>query len=555
MSDRDREGGVESGGDEDGTRDEDGAIRTFFDELDPVVFGIGFVVAVLVVAAFLFRENRTLEVMEGTNEFLWTSFGWAYLVSMFALVAFVLYLIFGPWGNIKLGEADEDPEFSFLAYFAMLYSAGIAAGIVFWGPAEAIFHYSTPSPFSGAEAESTAAAVSALQYTFFHWGLSAWSAYVIVAIPIAYFAYRRDAPMRISTIIAPIVGFDNLESPWAKLVDVLAVFATIGGIATTLGLVGNQFLVGLEYAGGITFGDAGTVLVITGLTVAFTISVALGVERGIRRVSYFNMALFALLTGAAFVLGPTVYIMTVGTQALGGYVNEFVSMSLYMGAAETGGQGADAGFVGAWTIFYWAWWFSWAPFVGLFIARISRGRTVRQVAATGVVASTAVTIPWFATMGGTSIFLQSTGQADILGTLEAWGFEEAVAGYPLFEALPAGEVLTVLFLVLVTTFFVTSADSSTLALGMLTTGGKRQPSTINRVIWGGLMGALASLLMVAGGTAALQQAAIIAGGPFAIITLLAVGVMIWVFGSRRAVFLREEDRSSAPTGQATPEDD
>lgn len=378
---------------------------------------------------------------------------------------------------------------------------------------------------------------------------------MIVAIPIAYFAYRRDAPMRISTIIAPIIGFDNLDSPWAKLVDILAVFATIGGIATTLGLVGNQFLVGLEYAGGVTFGDAGTVLVITGLTVAFTLSVALGVERGIRRISYFNMALFGLLTAAAFVLGPTIYVMTVGTQALGAYVNEFVSMSLYMGAGESGGLGADDEFVGAWTIFYWAWWFSWAPFVGLFIARISRGRTVRQVAATGVVASTAITIPWFATMGGTSIYLESTGRADILGTLEAWGFEEAVAGYPLFEALPAGQLLTALFLVLVTTFFVTSADSSTLALGMLTTGGKRKPSTINRVIWGGLMGALASLLMVAGGTAALQQAAIIAGGPFAIITLIAVGVMIWVFGSRRAVFLREEDRSAAPTGSATSDDD
>ncbi|WP_226482181.1 BCCT family transporter [Natrinema amylolyticum] len=536
-------------------READGAVQTFLDELDPTVFGIGFVVAVLVVAAFLFRESQTLDIMEGTNEFLWTSFGWAYLVSMFALVAFVLYLIFGPWGNIKLGEEDEDPEFSFLAYFAMLYSAGIAAGIVFWGPAEAIFHYSTPSPFSGVEAESTGAAVSALQYTFFHWGLSAWSAYVIVAIPIAYFAYRRDAPMRISTIIGPIIGFDNLDSPWAKLVDILAVFATIGGIATTLGLVGNQFLVGLEYAGGVEFGDAGTILVITGLTVAFTISVALGVERGIRRISYFNMALFVVLTAAAFILGPTVYIMTVGTQALGAYINEFVSMSLFMGASETGGQGADSGFVGAWTVFYWAWWFSWAPFVGLFIARISRGRTVRQVAATGVVASTAITIPWFATMGGTSIFMQSNGQADILGTLEAWGFNEAVAGYPLFEALPAGELLTVLFLVLVTTFFVTSADSSTLALGMLTTGGKQKPSTINRVIWGGLMGALASLLMVAGGTSALQQAAIIAGGPFAIITLLAVGVMIWVFGSRRAVFLREEDRSTTPTGPATSDDD
>ncbi|WP_137290341.1 BCCT family transporter [Natronorubrum halophilum] len=536
-------------------RDEGTSIRTFLDELDYTVFGVGFVVTAIVVAAFLLRPDAAFDRMEGTNAFLWESLGWAYLVSMFLLVVFVLYLIFGPWGNIKLGAEDEAPAFRFSAYFAMLYSAGIAAGIVFWGPAEAIFHYSSPSPLSGAEAESTSAAVAALQYTFFHWGLSAWSAYVIVAIPIAYFAYRRDAPMRISTIIGPIVGFDNLDGPWAKAVDILAVFATIGGIATTLGLVGNQFLVGLEYSAGVGLGDTGTVLVITGLTIAFTLSVALGVERGILRISIFNMSLFAILTAAAFILGPTIYIVTVGTQALGGYINEFVTMSLYLGAGETGGVGADGDFVGAWTIFYWAWWFSWAPFVGLFIARISRGRTVRQVAATGVLASTGVTIPWFATMGGTSIYMQSSGRTDILGTLEAWGFDEAVAGYPLFEALPAGELLTVLFLVLVTTFFVTSADSSTLALAMLTTGGKEEPSTINRVIWGGLMGALASLLMVGGGTEALQQAAIIAGGPFAIITLLAVAVMILTFGGQRAVFLEETESTSASTGVSASEDD
>ncbi|MFC6718363.1 BCCT family transporter [Natrialbaceae archaeon GCM10025810] len=539
--------------------DSGGKFGTFLEELDYTVFGIGFVVTAVVVAAFLLRPDAAFDRMEGINGFLWESLGWAYLVSMFLLVAFVIYLIFGPWGNIKLGDEDAEPEFSFFSYFAMLYSAGIAAGIVFWGPAEAIFHYSTPSPLSNAEAESTVAAVDALQYTFFHWGLSAWSAYVIVAIPIAYFAYRRDAPMRISTIIGPIVGFDNLDGPWAKLVDVLAVFATIGGIATTLGLVGRQFLVGLEYTGGVSLGDTGTVLVITGLTIAFTLSVALGVERGILRVSLFNMGLFAIVTAAVFILGPTVYIVTVGTQALGGYINEFVTMSLYLGAGESGGAGADGDFVGAWTIFYWAWWFSWAPFVGLFIARISRGRTVRQVATTGVLASTAVTVPWFATMGGTSIYMQATGQADILGTLESWAYDEAVAGYPLFEALPAGELLTILFLVLVTTFFVTSADSSTLALAMLTTGGKDEPSTINRVIWGGLMGALASLLMVGGGTEALQQAAIIAGGPFAIVTLIAAAVMISTFGGRRSVFLeeqeQEQDSHPASSGAVGTEDD
>ncbi|WP_049889135.1 BCCT family transporter [Natronolimnohabitans innermongolicus] len=527
------------------------ALETFTSELDYVVFGAGFVVTALAVIAFAFRDDAAATHLENANEFLQVNFGWAYLLVMFTLIVFVGFLIFSPWGNITLGADDEEPAFSFPAYFAMLYSAGIAAGVVFWGPAEAIFHYDTVSPFVGAEAGSPEAAVGAVQYTFFHWGISAWTAYVVLGIPIAYYAHRYDAPLRISTILLPWLGEDNLERPIAKVVDVLAVFATIGGVAATLGFVGDQFLTGIEWTTGTAVGDAGTVLVITGLTVAFTISVALGVRKGIRRIAYFNLALFAVLLLATFVLGPTRFIMALGTEALGGYINDFITMSFYTGADAAEGS-AVSGWVGDWTIFYWAWWFSWAPFVGLFIARISRGRTVRQVAVTGVLASTSITIPWFATMGGSAIFLQQNGEADILAAIDTYA--EAGAGYPLFEALPLGGVLTVMFLLLVTTFFITSADSSTLALGMLTTGGEEEPSTINRVIWGFLIGALASLLMVVGGVDALQAAAIITGGPFAGITLIAVASMVLAFGNRNAIFLREEDDVSVPGSESSFDD-
>lgn len=514
-------------------------IQTFLDELDKVVFGIGVVVAGLAVLAFMLQPDTAQSYMWDLNDFLWTELGWFYLGVMFFLVVFVFFLILGPWGKIKLGKEDEDPEFSFLSYFVMLFSAAIAAGIVFWGPAEGIFHFDAPAPWAGAEAHSSDAAVGALQATFFHWGISAWSAYVVMAIPIAYLAYRYDGPMRISTVIAPWVGLDNLDGFWAKTIDVIAVFATIGGVATTLGLVGSQFLIGLDYMVGVNPGDTGTVVMITGLTIAFTISVAAGIRKGIRRISYFNVTLFTFMMIAVFVLGPTAYIMTVGTEALGNYVNDFITMSFYTGAeAEVGGL--VHGWVGGWTVFYWAWWFSWAPFVGLFIARISRGRTVRQVALTGVFASTGVTIPWFATMGGTSIFMESQGTAEILGTIGEYGGDEAAAGYPMFEALAGGGILMVLFLILITTFFITSADSSTLALGMLTTGGETRPSTINRVIWGGVIGLLASMLMVVGGVDALQAAAIITGGPFAIILIIAVVSMSVMFGKRYPVFLGEE---------------
>ncbi|ELZ07248.1 BCCT family transporter [Natrialba aegyptia] len=515
----------------------------FTTELDYVVFGAGVLVTALTVLGFVFRQEKTADLMDSTNEFLWSNFGWAYLLIMFALIVFVGFLIFSPWGNITLGGDDEEPAFRFPAYFAMLYSAGIAAGIVFWGPAEAIFHYDTVSPFLDAGSQTPEAAVGAIQYTFFHWGISAWTAYVVLGIPIAYYGYRYDAPLRISTILAPWVGLDNLDRPVAKLVDILAVFATIGGVAATLGFVGNQFLTGLEWTTGTSVGDLTTVLIITGLTVAFTVSVTLGVQKGIRRISYFNLVLFLVLLVSTLVLGPTQYILSVGTQALGGYINEFITMSFYTGAGAAGG-GSVADWIGEWTVFYWAWWFSWAPFVGLFIARISRGRTVRQVAVTGVVASTGVTIPWFATMGGSAIFAQQRGRADILAVVGELG--EGAAGYPLFETLPLGGALAAMFLVLVTTFFVTSADSSTLALGMLTTGGAREPSTINRVVWGLLIGALASLLMVTGGVDALQAAAIITGGPFAIITLVAAVSVALAFGDRDSMFLREEDDVSVP---------
>lgn len=519
----------------------------FVDELDKVIFGIGISVTVLAVIAFAFWQEAATTLTGQINTFLWTELSWAYLLIMFCAVVFVLFLILGPWGSIKLGKEDDEPEFGYLTYFVMLYSAGTAAGVVFWGPAEAIFHYQSPSPFFDVAASSQQAAIGAIQYSYFHWGLSAWSAYMVIAIPIAYLAYTYDAPMRVSTLIAPLVGLDNLDSIWAKLIDVVAVFATIGGVATTLGLVGSQFLVGLDYVTGVQLGDAGTILMITGLTIAFTISVSAGIKKGILRISYFNMTLFGILTLVAFILGPTSYILLTGTQALGNYIDQFIAMSFYTSAGTD-----SSAWVGNWTIFFWAWWFSWAPFVGLFIARISRGRTIREVSIIGVFASTGVTIPWYATMGGSAIFFQSTGVADILGTIGQYGGSEAAAGYPLFDALPFGEVLMVMFLVLVTTFFITSADSSTLALGMLTTGGEKSPSLINRVIWGGIIGLLASVLMVVGGVNALQAAAIITGGPFGVVVLVSIYSMIKLFSSKFAVF----SETSAPIqGEASVQDD
>ncbi|AOW80922.1 choline/carnitine/betaine transporter [Halodesulfurarchaeum formicicum] len=528
-----------------------GAIGTFFDELDPVVYGIGLGVSVLAIIALVLSPEASRNFINNAFTWMTTSLGWAYLMVGFFLVVFGLFLLLGPWGNIRIGKPDEDPEHSFKSYFAMLYSAGIAAGIVFWGPAEAVSHYTlyappSNSPLAGAADPGTpAAAVDAVAYTFFHWGISAWSFYVLLALPIAFFAYRYGAPLRISTVLAPFLGTDNLDGWLPKLIDITGVFATIGGIATSLGFVGGQFLGGLNYIFGIQTTDMLTILMITGLTVAFTLSAALGVEKGIKRVSNFNMVVFFFLMVVAFVFGPTAYILDLGVESIGQYVNNFISVSMYTNSA-----GFDpAGFVGAWTVFYWAWWFAWAPFVGLFIARISRGRTVRQMVGTGVIASTGATIPWFAALGGSSIWMENNGVAPIVETYNNIGYDGL--GYPLFEAMLPGALgvfLMLTFLLLVTTFFVTSADSSTLALGMLTTGGKEKPSTINRTIWGVTMGLLAALLLVFGGANALQTASVLTGGPFAIVLLIAVWATIRTFRHVEPVFLTQKEVDQRGSG-------
>ncbi|MFP4529783.1 MAG: BCCT family transporter [Halodesulfurarchaeum sp.] len=526
-----------------------GAIGTFFDELDWIVYLPGLGVSILAILALVFTPEASRDWINNTFEWMYTTLGWAYLLVGFFLVVFGLFLFFGPWGNIRIGKPDEDPEHSFKSYFAMLYSAGIAAGIVFWGPAEAVSHWELfpapeNSPLGGAADPGTAqAAVDAVSYTFFHWGISAWSFYVLLALPIAFFAYRYGAPLRISTVLAPFLGTDNLDGALPKLIDILGVFATIGGIATSLGFVGGQFLAGLDYIFGVPTTDLLTILMITGLTVFFTLSAALGVEKGIKRVSNFNMMVFFFLMVVVFVFGPTLFIFDLGMDSVGQYINHFVEVSTFTNSADLEPSGA---FVGTWTVFYWAWWFAWAPFVGLFIARISRGRTVRQMVGTGVLASTGVTIPWFAALGGTSIWMEMNEVAPIVETYNDVGYDGL--GYPMFEALLPGALglfLMLAFLVLVTTFFVTSADSSTLALGMLTTGGKEHPSTINRTIWGITMGALASLLMVFGGANALQTASVLTGGPFALVLVLAVWATIRTFRQVDPVFLTEKERDES----------
>ena len=514
---------------------EDTAIGRFREELDPVVFIMGAALTIGVIAMFFLRRGTLDWAIGGLNTLFLEYLNWALLVIVFLVVVFLFFLILGPWGKIRMG--DDPPEYSFFSFFAMLYSAGFAAGVVFWGPTEALFYYDNPSPLFNVEGQSGEAMSIAVQQTLFHWAIPQLAVFTIMGIAIGYFAYNyENVPLRVSSVLTPIIGEENLDGPTAKAVDILAVFATIGGVATSLGFIGSQFVEGLNYQWGVDLGDAGILIVVTTMTLLFTISMVLGVNRGIRRLSNFNMVLFGILLVATFIVGPTIFLVLLGTQAFSGMISDFVSMSLYTGAGEEGGTA----WMNDWTIFYWAWALSWSPFAGLFIARISRGRTVREVAFTGIVATSAATIPWFISLGGTALYYQHEGIADF-GSVMAFDQGAEVTGFILFEAFPIGTVFMIAFLLLVTTFFITSADSSTLAVSMMTTGGKAKPSNINRIFWGVMLGMTAAILMIMGGVEALQDAAIITGGPFAFVCLIAMlGLIKHFAGKHGRVLLQDE---------------
>ncbi len=541
-----------------------GMVDRFLEELDPIVFVFGALLSAGVIVAFFINRDAVSTGIEIVHDEMLSYLSWALLVIVFLIVIFLLFLIVGPWGKIKFG--DGDPEYSFFSFFAMLYSAGFAAGVVFWGPTEALFYYDDPNPLFGATGGSSEAISLAVQQTLFHWALPQLAVFTIMGIAIGYFAYNyENVPLRVSSALTPILGADNLDGPAAKVIDILAVFATIGGVATSLGFIGSQFVSGLDYQWGINLGDIGVLLVVTTMTILFTISMVLGIDKGIRRLSNFNMILFVGLMITTFIVGPTMFLLLLGSQAVGGMISDFTAMSLYTGAGEGG-----TGWVEAWTVFYWAWALSWSPFAGLFIARISKGRTVREVAFTGIVATSAATIPWFTFVGGTAVWAQHNGIADF-GEVLAGEAGAEVSGFILFDALqfsvnlgiaeltlPVGSILILAFMVLVTTFFITSADSSTLAVSMMTTGGKASPSSINRVFWGIVLGLTAAILIILGGEGgadALEQAVVITGAPFAFVCFLAMLSLIKNFSENHGRVLLQDKTVLIGPGEEQPEND
>lgn len=440
-------------------------------------------------------------------------FGWLYLWVVLGLVVFALVLAFSRYGDLKLGGEDDEPEFSLGSWFSMLFAAGMGIGLVFWGVAEPISHYGTPPP--GIVARTPEAANAAMRYSFFHWGLHPWAVYSIVALSIAFFQFRKGGTALVSTAVQAL--------PWAPMrrlgpvVNVLAVIATAFGVAASLGMGALQINSGLHALLGLPVGEVQQVGIIVVTTVLFLVSAVSGVTKGIKWLSNINLVLAALLALVVFVVGPTVVIIDAFTSTLGSYVSELVRMSLRMTPFR------DSTWVGGWTIFYWAWWVSWSPFVGLFIARVSRGRTIREFVLGTMLAPSLAAFVWFSVFGGTALHLeimQGVPVADAVRT------DVSTALFAMFKALPMTALMSGVATVLVLLFFVTSGDSATLVLGMMSTGGEENPSARVKIAWGLLISGIAISLLLAGGLKAVQTATIVFALPFAVVIVL-MAIALW----------------------------
>ena len=451
--------------------------------------------------------------------------GWLYLLIVFLTLVFLGYLAFGPMAKLRIGGKDAEPGFSGSAWLSMLFAAGMGIGLVFWGAAEPVSHLATPPELL--EPLTPQAARAAMRYTFFHWGLHPWAIYGLMGLAFAWFQYNRNGRGLISDLLQPVIG--ELHLGWVgKLVNIVAVVATAIGVATTLGFGTMQISAGLGRVFGVPGGLATQLVVIAIGFVMYMTSSYTGVERGIKWLSSFNLALAGALLLAVALLGPTGFIFDTFTTSLGSYLDQLVEMSLRMSPFSANTWVAD------WTIFYWAWWISWSPFVGAFIARVSYGRTVREFVLGVVVAPTLLGFAWFSTFGGTALWQQIFGGVDLAGTLAA-GHETVL--FRMYDAMPMSGLLSGASIVLLVIFFVTSADSAVLVLGSMSSEAAGDPPTARKFAWGIAIALIASAMLIAGGLGALQTLITVAALPFA---LLMVAVMVGLHRVLSLEALREK---------------
>jgi len=460
------------------------------------------------------------------------AFNWYYVLIAAVFVAFSLFLGFSRFGDIKLGRDDDEPEFSLMSWFSLLFAAGMGIGLVFYGVSEPLAHFVSPRP--GVTGTPEQLAQAALGQTYLHWGVHAWSIYVVIGLALAYAIHRRRRPISIRWTLEPLLG-KRVEGGWGHAIDVIALVGTLFGVATSLGLGVIQISAGLSAAGLAEPDETTQVIIILIISVFVLMSVLSGVTKGMKWLSNANLVMAGLLVVYLLAVGPTEFLLREFVQSIGYYVQNFVGLSFNVSAfqGEAGEQWQSQ-----WTSFYWGWWISWAPFVGIFIARISKGRTVREFVAGVILVPTLLGILWFAVLGGSALALELQNPGTLTGADGSVDLQGAL--FELLAQVPGSTIVSLGAVLLIAIFFVTSADSGALVMGMIATGGQQNPKRWIRTFFVAVTAALAIALLLAGGLTALQTAAITIALPFSIVLLLICWSTFVAFTRERRAYVRAE---------------
>ena len=478
-----------------------------FANVNPNVFLSTVIIIAIFIAIVVIAPSSFEFLTQQLKQWITDSFSWFYVLSVAIFLILLIYIACSASGKIKLGPDHSQPEYSNVSWFAMLFTAGMGIGLMFFGVAEPVMHY--VSPPSG-DPESIASAQQALRITFFHWGLHAWAIYAVVGLALAYFAYRHNLPLKTRSALYPIIG-KKIYGPWGDGIDTFATIGTVFGVATSLGFGVTQINSGLHYLFGIEQSSNVQVILIIFVSALASMSVFLGLDKGVKRLSELNLILALVLLAFVFIAGPSIYLLQTTIQNMGSYMSNLFGMTFNLYAYQPNG------WIGGWTIMYWAWWISWSPFVGMFIARVSRGRTIREFIVGVLLIPTGFTIIWMGFLGNAALF--NIMQEHNVSLIHAVQSDSSVALFEFLNHLPFSGVMSLLATVLVMLFFVTSADSGALVTDYLTAKTENSP-TWQRLFWTVLMAVLAIILLLVGGLSALQSSIIMSALPFTFIMLL-----------------------------------
>ncbi|MGO1283250.1 MAG: BCCT family transporter [Psychrobacter sp.] len=500
----------------------------------PVFLTSALLIMAFIIFGTLFNEQAEL-VFSQAKAFVSLRFGWFFIVVVNLTLVMSIYMIFSRYGDIRLGHQNEKPEYNLVSWIGMLFSAGIGIGLIYWGTAEPLYHFMSPPLGDG---ETIEAAKLAMNISFLHYGFHVWALYGMVALALAYFHYRVGLPLAIRSTLYPLIG-KKIYGPMGHTVDILAVFGTMFGVVTTLGLGVLQINSGLNALFDVPINTSTQIILIAFITLLAAGSLFLGLDKGIKRLSNMNILFTAVLLSFVVILGPTQFILNSFVENIGNYLHQVIPLGLW-----TESYRGEENWQSSWTIFYWAWWISWSPFVGVFVARISRGRTIREFILGVLLIPITILFLWFTAFGGSSVHMELMAAADPSiaspGLIEAVKADTGSAIFKLMESFPFTAAMNALIVVMIVLWFVTSSDSASFVIDMLTSGGDTNPPKIQRLFWAGTEGIIAAVLLAAGGLQALQAASIVSGFPFAIVIVIMMYSLLRGLSRDRLILYRNQ---------------